>query len=453
MQRPSLAFALSRSQTQHIEVAADGSPCPALSCATAPNTPHSRATATPHSRVVTPTLTPVGHSPANGRVHMQASTRPDCISVIAPGGGTGINGAVYAELGRDPRFRVDIVGQSRAPYDCYPETWAHGGPAPNLASFAQDVLNQGVLERTDCLVCGSRGGQVVLPHFWQMRGRDVPPAVVLNGGIAMNLPTRVSWPDSAVTFLMIGGQDNFRGQLSCEEYVMDTKSRVPPGNGTTAILYVEEMQHMPQSQLLSAVLPHLIRAVLLWKADRIDNFLEEVRLILRAVSSAGWHGRLLYTRAAGVWEEIDFSPYQVGKRQPTAARMAQPQENPVAPIEHTRKEEMKALWRAAVRAAQPGGGVPLANEGARFAAAATAAKVQAEKREAAKIILPAGIVRGENTLMIPVLQAGSGRPRSPADPTPISRALGLRRAACTSPTSAHSRSPISTLEMVAPIRA
>lgn len=419
-----------------------------------PNTPHSRATATPHSRVVTPQcVTPVSQSPMNARMQMQAATRPDSISVIAPGGGTGINGAVYAELGRDPRFRVEVIGQSRAPYDCYPETWPHGGPAPNLVSFAQDVLNQGVLERTDCLVCGSRGGQVVLPHFWQMRGVAVPPAVVINGGIAMGLPTRVAWPDSAVTFLMIGGQDNFRGQLSCEEYVADTKSRVPPCNSTTAILYVEEMQHMPQAKLLAAVLPHLIRAVLLWKADRMDNFLEEIRHILRALTSAGWRGRLMYTKAAGLWEEIEFSPYQVGKVSPHShAAVVQAPETPVAPIEHTRHDEMKALWRAAVRAAQPGGGVPNAKEGNRFAAAAAAAKVMATKREAvaaAEPSLPVNITRGENTLRIPVPQAGSGRPRSPADPTPISRALGIARAPYQSP--AHSRSPVHMMEMPQPI--
>jgi len=381
-------------------------------------------------------------------MQMQAASRPENISVIAPGGGTGINGAVYAELGRDPRFRVEVVGQSRAPYDCYPETWPHGGPAPNLVSFAQDVLNQGVLERTDCLVCGSRGGQVVLPHFWQQRGAAVPPAVVINGGVAMGLPTHVAWPDSAVTFIMIGGQDNFRGNLGCEEYIADTKSRVPPNNSTTSILYVEEMQHMPQATLLSAVLPHLIKAVLLWQADRVDNFREELRHILQAMTSAGWRGRLMYTKAAGSWEEIDFGPYQVGKVSSQA--MVQTPEKPAAPIEHTRHDEMKALWRAAVRATAPGGGVPNAKEGNRFAAAAAAAKVMATKREAAaqqRPSLPIPIARGENMLTIPV-KAGQGRPRSPADPTPISRALGIARAPYTSP--AHSRSPVHCIDMMPP---
>ncbi|CAE7821890.1 unnamed protein product [Symbiodinium sp. CCMP2592] len=42
------------------------------------------------------------------------------VAVVAPGAGTGINGAIYSELGRNPSFKVEVVGRSRAPYDVYP---------------------------------------------------------------------------------------------------------------------------------------------------------------------------------------------------------------------------------------------------------------------------------------------------------------------------------------------
>jgi len=290
------------------------------------------------------------------------------VAVIAPGGGTGINGKVYSDLGRNPEFRVEIVGNSRAPYDCYPEAWPHGGPAPNLASFAQEVLDKGLLERTDCLVVGSRGGQVVLPHFWEQRGVHVPPAVVINGGIAMSLPKRVPWPASAITFLLVGGQDNFRGKFTPEQYVAETKSHVPEGNGTTAILYVQEMQHMPQAKLLAAVLPHMLRVVLHWKAGA-EAPVEHFRLILRVLRGAGWSGRLLYTRLPSLWEDLEFSSGACGPRAPQAL----PRAEAGAPVELTRPEEMRALWRAAAAAARPEA------KGARLAAVAKAARARSPR--------------------------------------------------------------------------
>jgi hypothetical protein len=233
------------------------------------------------------------------------------VAVIAPGGGTGINGAVYADLGKDPGFCVEIVGRSRAPYDCYPPDWPEGRSAPNLASFAQEVLGQSVLDRSDILIVGSRGGQVVLPALWQARGGAVPPALVINGGVAMNLPTPVRWPETAVTFLLLGGQDYFRGNQTPDDYVADAKSRVPKANDTTAILYVEEMQHMPQAQLLGALLRHMLKALRRWKVSCMLP-LKEFRYILETLQKElRWSGFLSYTKAPGVWENIAFGPFEV----------------------------------------------------------------------------------------------------------------------------------------------
>lgn len=64
--------------------------------------------------------------------------------------------------------------------------WPHGAPAPNLQTFAEEVLETRVHERVRCMVFGSRGGQVVLPQMWQAQAqglyREVPPAVIINGG-------------------------------------------------------------------------------------------------------------------------------------------------------------------------------------------------------------------------------------------------------------------------------
>lgn len=370
--------------------------------------------------------------------------------MVAPGGGTGINGAVYSELGQDRRFSVSIVGQSRAHYDCYPEDWDHGCAPPNLQSFAGELLTQGVVDDCDVLVVGSRGGQVVLPNLWAW-GAKVPPTVVINGGCAMNLPTPVYWPDTAITFLLLGGQDNFRGDFSHEEYLEDAIGRVPPGNGTTAILYVNEMQHMPQAPLLGAILPHMLLALLRWQESGVPP-LHEFRPLLAALNRDGWSGRLLHTRSPGCWEDVAFSPVEVARASrsgpmrgcnswvPELERGRQADRRP--PIELSRKDELKALWQAAAAKALPGGGAPKTHSGAHFAALVQAAVAQAHAPAApqAAYAQPGAGQRPRPKPLLPISVAGHGDPkalragRTPAhqqphcaDPTPISRALALGR--------------------------
>jgi len=221
------------------------------------------------------------------------------VAVIAPGGGTGINASVYAAMGRKDGCRLEIVGQSRAPYDRYPASWGdQGAPAPNLESFTLDLLSKNALANSDVLVVGSRGGQVVLPVLWQRMGDACPPAVVMNGGCAMGLPAPVQWPTNAATFVLLGGQDYFRGNQSMQNYVADAKSRVPQDNKTTAILLVHEMTHMPQAELLNQILMHMIRAIHSWHATGnvpVDDF----STILGDLRRGSWSGVLTYKTGAG----------------------------------------------------------------------------------------------------------------------------------------------------------
>jgi hypothetical protein len=229
------------------------------------------------------------------------------VSIVAPGGGTSSasNGAVYSELARTSRLRVEVMGRARAEYDRYPEKFDGGQPAPNLESFAEGMLAQGVVEKSDCLVLGSRGGQVVLPHLWKNAGAATPPAVVINGGCAMNLPEPPCWPDEAVTFLLIGGHDYFRRQFNPEEYVADVKARVPARNSTTAVLFVDEMEHMPQPALLHAVLHPAIAGVMLWQGSRKAP-LDDFQLILASLTAGGFSGVLAYTKRKGDWQDCPF---------------------------------------------------------------------------------------------------------------------------------------------------
>jgi len=227
------------------------------------------------------------------------------VGVIAPGAGTTANAAVYARLGSQPGVEMSIKGKPRANYDRYPSSWPGGSNGPNLESFAAELSQGGRIERHDVLVFGSRGGQVVLPSLWHKYGARVPPAVVINGGCAMGLPTVVEWPETAITFLLMGAQDSFRGRMGREEYLADAQARVPKGNSSTAILFVNEMTHMPQSVLLGDVLEPMLRTIASWKSGSVPT--EHLKAVVDAVSAKGkWSGRLLYTSSPGCWEERSF---------------------------------------------------------------------------------------------------------------------------------------------------
>lgn len=227
------------------------------------------------------------------------------VTIIAPGAGTGANAEVYRQLDCSADFKTAMVGRSGAVYDRYPASWRQGVAGQNLESFTREhVLAAGVVENSDCLIVGSRGGQVVLPHLWKTKGAAVPPAVVINGGCAMKLPAGdASWPKTAVTFLLIGGQDTFRGSFPVKEYLAETKRHVPRDNRTTAILYVNEMKHMPQTQLLSAVLQPMLRTILAWNSCPQSAPLQELREVMTALGKTAFKGSLSFTDCTGAWQD------------------------------------------------------------------------------------------------------------------------------------------------------
>lgn len=262
------------------------------------------------------------------------------VAVFAPGAGTFQNRSVYADMCRSGRFQLEELGRSRAEYDRYPYPWAQGVPAPNLESFTLDQLARNSFTPYDCLVFGSRGGQVGLPLVWQRLGTNTPPAVVINGGCAMALPVPVHWPQQAVTFLLLGGRDYFRGKATIENYIADRKSRVPIGNLTTAILHVNEMEHMPQTALLALVLPQMIQTV--HASKEIGSIAPNVfPQMLAVLSHAGWTGLLSYKDKAGSWLD---KPFGAAPSFPQTPRVAN-----VTPI--LRQPRRLATWHPGMQAA------------------------------------------------------------------------------------------------------
>jgi len=153
----------------------------------------------------------------------------------------------------------------------------------------------------------------------------------------MRLPVAPCWPDEAVTFLLLGGHDYFRGHCSLDGYLDDVKARVPARNSTTAVLFVSEMGHMPQPALLRAVLHPAIAGLLMWQASR-EAPLDDFQLILASLALTGFSGVLAYTKAEGGWQDLPF-----GAKEPVEPVSV------VAPWEAVPSEEssscaVKAAW-------------------------------------------------------------------------------------------------------------
>merc|ERR1711959_112364 len=123
--------------------------------------------------------------------------------------------------------------------------------------------------------------------LWRVLGDEAPPTVIVNGGCAMGLPIPVQWPNKAVTFLLLGGQDYFRSNMNSVQYLADAQRRVPKANSTTAILFVNEMSHMPAPQLLMGVLEHMIGAVGSWNMHGRAP-VHEFNIIMNNLRAGGW---------------------------------------------------------------------------------------------------------------------------------------------------------------------
>ncbi|CAJ1379126.1 unnamed protein product [Effrenium voratum] len=253
------------------------------------------------------------------------------VAVVAPGAGVGSIGDIFLELDADPDLQVEVVGRKGMPYDRYPECWDSGTAAPNLRSFGEDVVSIGLHRRADCVMFGSRGGQVVLPIMWDAVGDQIPPSVVVNGGCAMRLPgPKVNWPAGAVTVMLLGGLDFFRTGSTAEQYLTTTCQCVSPLNKTTAFLFVPEMKHMPQQSVARVALPALVSAALAW--SQAPELPPQLAQAAEALNRLGFACLLRFTTAPGRWAEQQFGqlppdrqPPPPSPRGPRAARPPCPQ--------------------------------------------------------------------------------------------------------------------------------
>lgn len=161
----------------------------------------------------------------------------------------------------------------------------------------------------------------------------------------MELPDPVAWPEKAMTFMLMGGRDFFKRKLSSEDYVLQAQNCVNPRNKTTAILFVEEMTHMPQVELLTAILPQALRSLVTWKQTGLAP-INDFKLLVATLKQSSWSGCLHYTTPEGDWGKMSFgtSLLQPPSRELVVRRVLRN----VTPREQPEKLETPINWHVSV---------------------------------------------------------------------------------------------------------
>lgn len=175
---------------------------------------------------------------------------------------------------------------------------------------AESCMTPRDVSHFDCLLCGSRGGQVTLVALWRLGCRL--PCVVINGGCA-RAEAGWAWPAGVPVVLLTGGDDFFnphRGswepgesahdphddrhdplRYSDRAYVHDVWNAIPEhARSTAALVHVPSMGHHPDPALLSALLPKLVAwaaAGLAPEAKPTGDGLQGKPCLLLSASSAG----------------------------------------------------------------------------------------------------------------------------------------------------------------------
>eukprot|EP00435_Cladocopium_sp_Y103_P009233 s49_g2.t1 len=170
----------------------------------------------------------------------------------------------------------------------------------------------------------------------------------------MNLPgPKIVWPQQAVTLMLMGSEDFFKGRKSSAEYLTASKSYVPP-NTRTAILYVRQMQHMPQKALLQLVLRPLVMAAARWKYSKICPE-EQLHQLTVQLEDESWSGSLFILQGRA-WKESTFGPLDESPKKKSKTAEASEAEESIETVQVTRRAELRSLFRAAVVDVTPKGG-------------------------------------------------------------------------------------------------
>ena len=137
-------------------------------------------------------------------------------------------------------------------YDNYPVIWNSKNNPFTLVDIVPDLILPKITSgiEPDVILCGSRGGQIILPTLWQY-GYNYP-AVVINGDIVNYYKkTKQKFPDNLKLVLLVGGKDYFKNY--------DTIISQAPWQPGIFIVRDPVMSHMPNYNRLNKMLPAMIQ--------------------------------------------------------------------------------------------------------------------------------------------------------------------------------------------------
>lgn len=156
--------------------------------------------------------------------------------------------------------------------------WSDQSPTHNndLFAFGMNTASR-VAHSSDCIVCGSRGGQATLIGIW--RSGCHKPAVVINAGCSR--PGLVWGNGQQPVVLIAGGQDFFKQRRTDDEYFNDLWEAIPSENkSTTALVYFNNMEHKMTSSFAEKVVPLCIRFCLsnnMLNAAFVEEFVSKIK--------------------------------------------------------------------------------------------------------------------------------------------------------------------------------
>jgi len=192
---------------------------------------------------------------------------------------------------RSTHMMIKEVGISRHLSYTYPPSWSRSiawsnkTPKDNndLFSFGMNTASSAA-DSSNCIVCGSRGGQATLIGIW--RSGCHKPAVVINAGCSR---PGLDWDNGKQPVVLIaGGRDSFKGRRTDEEYFSDLWAAVPSENkDTTALVFFDHMEHKMSSSFAEYVVPICIEFCL--SGQMLDDSI--VAAFVRKIKSANT-GRL-----------------------------------------------------------------------------------------------------------------------------------------------------------------
>lgn len=181
------------------------------------------------------------------------------VMVIVPGAGTGGNNKSYAHLSNHFDVRYANTQTSQGGYK-YPDGWENINDVPlqkdpndSLMGLVRQLGKEVVADPPALIICGSRGGQVVLPqllqHFW--RGAFV----CINAG---PLTSQAKLPEGCKPFFITCGQDFFKTR---DPQFVERKFRIL-SSVYGKNLFLQNQGHMPKlsNDTLTQIANHMLEA-------------------------------------------------------------------------------------------------------------------------------------------------------------------------------------------------